>query len=123
VSSTYVPDPPTGQPIALSRELLRLLALVDITTAGRRVLDVLLALSDPETGAAAISQNEMRACECGLAWSLKDGLYQLHPILTGGRVATTVMAVPEIKAADPAQFTEQRRTRYAAQLANLSRTA
>ncbi|MGW5049255.1 hypothetical protein [Streptomyces griseoluteus] len=38
---------------------VRLLALVDVSTAGRRVLDQLLYLSDPETGTAAISQNEM----------------------------------------------------------------
>ncbi|MCO8308766.1 helix-turn-helix domain-containing protein [Streptomyces sp. RKCA744] len=136
MSSSYVPSPPTGAPITISRDVLRLLALVDITTAGRRVLDQLLYLSDPETGTAAISQNEMcselgaskptvnrgfkELRECGLAWSLEDGLYQLHPLLTGGAVSSPVMPVPEIRAAEPERFTEQRRARFAAQTANLA---
>lgn len=37
-------------PVAIPRGVLRLLALVDVTTAGRRVLDQLLYLSAPETG-------------------------------------------------------------------------
>lgn len=122
----------------IPRDVLRLLALVDITTAGRRVLDQLLYLSDPETGTASISQNEMCAelgaskptvnrgfkelRECGLAWSLEDGLYQLHPLLTGGAVSCPVMEIPEIKAAEPGRFTEQRRARFAAQMANLAPT-
>lgn len=132
----YVPSPPTEAPVEIPRAVLRLLALVDITTAGRRVLDELMYLSDPETGTAAISQNEMCAelgaskptvnrgfkelRECGLAWSLEDGLYQLHPLLTGGKVSSPVMPIPEIKAAEPERFTEQRRARYAAQVANLA---
>ncbi|MFE3770787.1 helix-turn-helix domain-containing protein [Streptomyces sp. NPDC059122] len=136
MSSSYVPSPPTEAPITISRAVLRLLALVDITTAGRRVLDQLLYLSDPETGTAAISQNEMcselgaskptvnrgfkELRECGLAWSLEDGLYQLHPLLTGGAVSSPVMPVPEIRAAEPERFTEQRRARFAAQTANLA---
>jgi DNA-binding IclR family transcriptional regulator len=99
-------------------------------------LDQLLYLSDPETGTAAISQNEMarelgaskptvnrgfkELRECGLAWSLEDGLYQLHPLLTGGAVSSPVMKVPAIKAAEPGRFTEQRRARFAAQTANLA---
>jgi len=124
--------------VVLSREVLRLLALVDISSAGRRVLDVLLALGDPESGTAEISQNEMCAelgaskptvnrgfkelRACGLAWGLEDGRYQLHPLLTGGAVSSPVMPIPEIKAAEPARFTEQRRARYAAQMANLAPT-
>ncbi|MFI2241240.1 helix-turn-helix domain-containing protein [Streptomyces chrestomyceticus] len=135
MSSSYVPSPPTEAPVTISRDVLRLLALVDVSTAGRRVLDQLLYLSDPETGTASISQNEMarelgaskptvnrgfkELRECGLAWALEDGLYQLHPLLTGGAVSSP-MAVPEIKAADPESFTEQRRARFAAQLANLA---
>ncbi|MFF7191388.1 helix-turn-helix domain-containing protein [Streptomyces sp. NPDC008222] len=138
MSSSYVPGPPTEAPVAIPRDVLRLLALVDITTAGRRVLDQLLYLSDPETGTAEISQNEMCAelgaskptvnrgfkelRECGLAWGLEDGRYQLHPLLTGGKVSSPVMPVPEIKAAEPERFTEQRRARYAAQVANLAAT-
>ncbi|MFZ4240839.1 helix-turn-helix domain-containing protein [Streptomyces murinus] len=138
MSSSYVPSPPTEAPITISRDVLRLLALVDITTAGRRVLDQLLYLSDPETGTAVISQNEMcselgaskptvnrgfkELRECGLAWSLEDGLYQLHPLLTGGAVFSPVMPVPEIRAAEPERFTEQRRARFAAQTANLAAT-
>ncbi|WP_434435410.1 helix-turn-helix domain-containing protein [Streptomyces noursei] len=121
--------------MVIPREILRLLALVDVSTAGRRVLDELLYLSDPDTGTAEISQNEMCVAlgaskptinrgfkelrECGLAWSLEDGLYQLHPLLTGGAVSSPVMSVPEIKAAEPERFTEQRRARFAAQMANL----
>ncbi|KJY41276.1 hypothetical protein VR41_13340 [Streptomyces sp. NRRL B-1568] len=60
--------------------------------------------------------------ECGLAWRLEDGRYQLHPLLTGGAVSSPVMPVPEIKAAEPERFTEQRRARYAAQVANLAAT-
>ncbi|MFH8873642.1 hypothetical protein [Streptomyces griseus] len=94
-------------------------------------------LSDPEAGTAAISQNEMarelgaskptvnrgfkELRECGLAWSLEDGLYQLHPLLTGGKVAYP-MPIPEIRAAEPERFTEQRRARFAAQMANLAAT-
>lgn len=123
--------------MTISRDVLRLLALVDVSTAGRRVLDQLLYLSDPETGTAEISQNEMarelgaskptvnrgfkELRECGLAWGLEDGRYQLHPLLTGGAVSSP-MAVPEIKAADPESFTEQRRARFAAQVANLAAT-
>lgn len=139
VSSPYVPGPPTDQPVTISRTALSLLALVDVSLTARRVLDVLLALQDPETGAADISQAEMSAAlgagkpavnrgfkelrECGLAWGLKRGRYQLHPLLTGGRIATAVMAVPEIKATDPDRFTQQRRTRFAAQVANLAQSA
>lgn len=137
MSSSYVPGPPSEAPVTISRDVLRLLALVDVSTAGRRVLDQLLYLSHPETGTAEISQNEMarelgaskptvnrgfkELRECGLAWGLEDGRYQLHPLLTGGAVSSP-MAVPEIKAADPESFTEQRRARFAAQLANLAAT-
>lgn len=136
MSSSYAPSPPTEAPVTIPRKVLRLLALVDITTAGRRVLDELLYLSNPETGAAEISQNEMCAelgaskptvnrgfkelRECGLAWGLEAGLYQLHPLLTGGKVSSPIMPVPEIKAAGPEHFGEQRRARYAAQMANLA---
>lgn len=137
MSSSYVPSPPTEAPVTISRDVLRLLALVDVSTAGRRVLDELLYLSDPEAGTASISQNEMarelgaskptvnrgfkELRECGLAWSLEDGLYQLHPLLTGGKVAYP-MPIPEIRAAEPERFTEQRRARFAAQMANLAAT-
>ncbi|MFK8851503.1 helix-turn-helix domain-containing protein [Streptomyces sp. Ac-502] len=101
MSSSYVPSPPTEAPVTISRDVLRLLALVDVSTAGRRVLDQLLYLSDPETGTASISQNEMarelgaskptvnrgfkELRECGLAWALEDGLYQLHPCWPAAR--------------------------------------
>ncbi|MFD8454418.1 MULTISPECIES: helix-turn-helix domain-containing protein [Streptomyces] len=138
MSSSYAPSPPTEAPLTIPRDALRLLSLVDITTAGRRVLDQLLYLSDPETGTAGISQNEMCAelgaskptvnrgfkelRACGLAWSLEDGLYQLHPLLTGGALSSPIAPVPEIKAAEPGRFTEQRRARFAAQMANLALT-
>ncbi|MFI9587827.1 hypothetical protein ACIHCQ_39890 [Streptomyces sp. NPDC052236] len=43
-------------------------------------------------------------------------------LLTGGAVSSPVMQVPEIKAAEPGRFTEQRRARFAAQMANLAPT-
>jgi DNA-binding IclR family transcriptional regulator len=135
VNGSYVPSPPTEAPVTIPRDVLRLLALVDVSTAGRRVLDQLLYLSDPQTGTAAISQNEMctelgaskptvnrgfkELRQCGLAWNIEDGLYQLHPLLTGGAVSSALMQVPDIKAAEPGRFTQQRRTRFAAQMANL----
>jgi predicted DNA-binding transcriptional regulator YafY len=137
VSSSYVPSPPPEALVTITRDVLRLLAPVYVSTAGRRVLDQLLYLSDPETGTAEISQNEMarelgaskptvkrgfKLRECGLAWGLEDGRYQLHPLLTGGAVSSPVMVVPEIKAADPESFTEQRRARFAAQVASLAAT-
>jgi biotin operon repressor len=137
VSSSYVPSPPSEAPVTLTRDALRILSLVDVSTAGRRVLDELLYLSNPDTGTAAISQNEMarelgaskptvnrgfkELRECGLAWSLEDALYQLHPVLTDGKVAYP-MPIPEIKASEPERFTEQRRARFAAQMANLAPT-
>ncbi|MEW2373391.1 helix-turn-helix domain-containing protein [Streptomyces sp. NPDC006656] len=137
MSSSYVPSPPSEAPVTLTRDALRILSLVDVSTAGRRVLDELLYLSNPDTGTAAISQNEMarelgaskptvnrgfkELRECGLAWSLEDALYQLHPVLTDGKVAYP-MPIPEIKAAEPERFTEQRRARFAAQMANLAPT-
>ena len=139
MSESYVTGPPSNAPITISRQALGLLALVDISLSARRVLDVLLSLQDPETGAADVSQadvcvlpgagqpavnrgfKELR--ECGLAWSLRRGRYQLHPTLTGGRIAATAMAVPEIRASAAEEFSEQRRARFAAQVANLARSA
>jgi biotin operon repressor len=116
-----------------------MLALVDISLTARRVLDVLLAFQDPDNGAVGISQAEMAAelgagkpavnrgfkelREAGLAWLLRRGCYQLHPVLTGGRVAGTAMVVPEINTTPAEDFTEQRRTRFAAQVANLAQSA
>ncbi|MGW4750323.1 helix-turn-helix domain-containing protein, partial [Streptomyces sp. NPDC004290] len=59
MSTTYVPGPPSNEPITLTRDALRMLALVDISLTARRVLDVLLALQDPDNGAVGISQAEM----------------------------------------------------------------
>ncbi|CAM5406131.1 hypothetical protein SSPIM334S_07819 [Streptomyces spiroverticillatus] len=139
VSTTYVPGSPSDEPVVLSRDALRMLALVDISLTARRVLDVLLALQDPDTGSVNISQAEMASelgagkpavnrgfkelREAGLAWLLNRAVYQLHPVLTGGRIAGTAMAVPAINAAPPESFTEQRRARFAAQVANLAQSA
>lgn len=136
--SGYLPGPPSDEPVAIPREVLRVLAMADISPAGRRVLDMLLVLSDPDTGTAEVSQNEMckllssskptvnrgfkDLAEWGLAWGLEQGRYQLHPLLTGGKVAGTVIAVPEI-AIDPDVLAERRRVRYAPQIANLAHTA
>ncbi|NSC25745.1 winged helix-turn-helix domain-containing protein [Streptomyces albus subsp. chlorinus] len=139
MSATYVPGPPCDEPVVLSRDALRMLALVDVSLTARRVLDVLLALQDPVTGAVDISQAEMAAelgagkpavnrgfkelRAAGLAWLLRRGCYQLHPVLTGGRIAGAAQAVPEINATPAADFSEQRRTRFAAQVANLAQSA
>ncbi|MFE4583118.1 helix-turn-helix domain-containing protein [Streptomyces sp. NPDC002285] len=139
MSTTYVPGPPSNEPITLTRDALRMLALVDISLTARRVLDVLLAFQDPDNGAVGISQAEMahelgagkpavnrgfkELREAGLVWLLRRGCYQLHPVLTGGRVAGTAMAVPEINTTPAEDFTEQRRTRFAAQVANLAQSA
>ncbi|MGN5637432.1 helix-turn-helix domain-containing protein [Streptomyces sp. AC154] len=139
MSTTYVPGPPSDGPITLTRDALRMLALVDISLTARRVVDVLLALQDPDTGAVGISQAEMAAelgagkpavnrgfkelREAVLAWLLRRGCYQIHPVLTCGRVARTAMAVPEINTTPAEDFTEQRRTRFAAQVANLAQSA
>ncbi|MFJ7209437.1 helix-turn-helix domain-containing protein [Streptomyces sp. NPDC098789] len=139
MSTTYAPGLPSDEPVVLSRDALRMLALVDVSLTARRVLDVLLAFQDPESGAVGISQAEMAAelgagkpavnrgfkelKEAGLAWLLRRGCYQLHPVLTGGRVAGTAMAVPEINTTPAEGFTEQRRTRFAAQIANLAQSA
>lgn len=136
--SDYLPGPPSDAPVAISRDVLRVLAMADISPAGRRVLDMLMVLSDPDTGAATVSQNEMckllsaskptvnrgfkELREWGLAWALDDGSgrYQLHPLLTDGKVAAAVIAVPEI-ATDPDVLTERRKARYAPQIATLAR--
>ncbi|MEU8779883.1 helix-turn-helix domain-containing protein [Streptomyces sp. NPDC048606] len=138
--TSYVPVPPTDEPVMLSRDVLLLLALVDMTTAGSRVLRALLALHDPETGAADISQNEMCALlgatkptvnrgfkelkAAGIAWRIEgtQGKYQLHPVLTNGKMASP-QAVPELKAQAPETFTEARRRRFARQVANLGLSA
>ncbi|MFG3207904.1 hypothetical protein [Streptomyces sp. NPDC048192] len=109
-----------------------------MSPTGRRVLGILLALQDPDTGTAHISQDEMCATlgatkpavnrgfrelrQCALAWLHKRGEYQLHPLITGGRLATTVTAVPDIHPANPQHLTQQRRQRFAAQTANLPHT-
>ena len=49
--------------------------------------------------------------------------HQLHPILTGGRISGAAMAIPEINTTPAEDFTEQRRTRFAAQVANLAQSA
>lgn len=138
--STYVPEISAGaRPVSIRREVFGLLALVDLSNPARRLLDVLLSLYNEETGVAEISQREMAAAlgtavpavnravqqlrETGLAWQIEDGHYQLHPLLTGGAVASPAVSVPEIKAVQPAAFTEQRRERYTAQIANLGQLA
>ena len=139
VSQSYVAGPPSDAPITISRQALSLLSLVDISLSARRVLDQLLSLQAPETGAADVSQDEMCVLlgtnkpsvnrgfqelrACGLAWPLRRGRYQLHPMLTDGRIAATVMAVPEIQASAAEGYSEQKRARFAAQVANLQRTA
>ncbi|MCD0486284.1 hypothetical protein LO771_28860 [Streptacidiphilus sp. ASG 303] len=137
----YVPPIPTDEPVSVPREVCELLALVDLTATGRRVLDVLLSRYAPEDGTAGITQREMAAAlgaafpavnrgfrelaQTGLAWGVKGGrgVYQLHPLLTGGAVSSPVMACPVIQAVDPDSFSAQRRLRYATQIASLPNTA
>ncbi|MFF9391991.1 hypothetical protein [Streptomyces griseoluteus] len=77
---------------------------------------------EPGASKPTVNRGFKELRECGLAWGLEDGRYQLHPLLTGGAVSSPVMKVPEIRAAEPGRFTEQRRARYAAQTANLAAT-
>ncbi|MBV6700245.1 hypothetical protein KV557_24600 [Kitasatospora aureofaciens] len=137
--SVQPPVPPSSAPITLPREVYELLTLVDLTRTGRRVLDILLAHQSEQTGAAKLSQAEMCAIlgaskpsvnrgfrelrEIGLAWAIEDALYQLHPLLTGGRSVTRLAAVPKIKVPAVEEVGEQRRQRYAAQLASLGLSA
>ncbi|TDU67128.1 hypothetical protein EDD91_8161 [Streptomyces sp. KS 21] len=139
MSTPDVTGAPTDQTVTISRDILAVLALVDITQTARRVLDFLLAIHDDETGVGHISQDEMRRAlgsskpnvnrafkdlaECGLAWGIKRAQYQLHPLLTGGKVSANVMAIPEIKVANAEMIGAVRRARYAAQLANLAHVA
>ncbi|MGW5049256.1 hypothetical protein [Streptomyces griseoluteus] len=53
----------------------------------------------------------------------KTASTQLHPLLTGGAVSSPVTKAPEVRAAKPGRFTEQRRARFAAQTANLAATS
>ncbi|MFD8597695.1 hypothetical protein ACFV1L_22095 [Kitasatospora sp. NPDC059646] len=134
--SVQPPVPPSGAPVVLSREALELLALLDLPRTAQRVLNMLLAHQGETTGAARVSQNEMCALlgkvskptvnrafkelgEIGLAWPIEDAHYQLHPLLTNGRTATKLAAVPLIKVPGVEAAGEQRRQRYAAQIANL----
>ncbi|MFI2215205.1 hypothetical protein [Streptomyces sp. NPDC020141] len=129
----------TDQTIPISRDVLGILALVDITQTARRVLDFLLAIHDDETGVGHISQDELSIAlgsskprinrairdlaECGLAWRVKRAQYQIHPALTGGKVCSPVLAIPEIKVPSADTLNTVRRARYSAQLANLANTA
>lgn len=86
---------------------------------------MLPALQDPDSGAVGISQAEMAAeleakkpavnrgfkelKQASLAWLLRRGCCQLHPVLTSGRVAGAAMTTPEINTTPAEDFTEQRR--------------
>ena len=137
--SVPIPLPPSDQPVSMRREVYELLTLVDLTRTGRRVLDTLIAHHSPETGTAQLTQDQVCAILAaskpsvnrgfqqlyviGLAWMIEDGRYQLHPLLTGGAVASPVMSVPTIKVVAPAEFGELQRKRFAAQLASLGLSA
>ncbi|MFD4535612.1 hypothetical protein ACFWNL_18230 [Kitasatospora sp. NPDC058397] len=137
--SIQPPVPPCSEPVAIRREVLELLAMVDLTRTGRRVLDILIAYMEEKTGVARLSQDQMCAIlgtskpavnrgfkelrEIGLAWGIEDAVYQLHPLITDGRVASGLAAVPKIKVPSVEEVGEQRRLRYAAQLASLGLSA
>ncbi|MGW3459518.1 hypothetical protein ACWDE9_07900 [Streptomyces olivaceoviridis] len=95
-------------------------------------------LSDPETGIAEMSQNEMCSEPGAGKPTVNRGFKEparvrtrpgpgrwplpTPPAADRGKVSSPVMPGPEIKAAEPERFTEQRRGRYAAQMANLAAT-
>ncbi|MGP4027278.1 helix-turn-helix domain-containing protein [Actinomadura sp. 3N407] len=132
------PQLPSSSPIPIDRTVLSVLALVDLTGNGYRVLLQLLAHQDPDTGVANISQKEVSEA-LGIASpnvnkAFKDlaaaglitpgyGRYQLHPLLTGGRTGAAVAEVPTITALDPEAFNAVRRARYRQHLANLGMSA
>lgn len=138
MTDTFIPPIPSTEDVRIPREALELLALVDLTRTGRRVLDILMSQAEHGTGVAQITQREMTKLlgaslpavnrgfreirKTNLAWPVADGRYQLHPLLTGG-ATESLTAVPEIKGTDPSHFAELRRQRYTVQSASLSRSA
>ncbi|MFI8085870.1 winged helix-turn-helix transcriptional regulator [Kitasatospora sp. NPDC086009] len=135
----YVPPIPTTEMVAISREALAVLSLVELTANSHRLLTTLLAYQDPETGCAGLSQVEMgtllglsapsvnravkQLADKGLAWLLEPGVYQIHPLLTGGKMRAGLASVPKIDSLDPERFGERMRQRYEGQLANLGISA
>ncbi|MFF7995105.1 hypothetical protein ACFZDG_35710 [Kitasatospora xanthocidica] len=124
-----VPPSTTGRPVAIPRATLELLALIDFTTSGRRLLDMLTALHSPENGSVAQTQRELAAslgaqspavtrgfrelAQAGAAWAIEGGRgnYQLNPeIVSTPREA--VASERELSAIAPARFNAQRRLRY-----------
>ncbi|MFD4661391.1 hypothetical protein ACFWP2_37925 [Kitasatospora sp. NPDC058444] len=58
-----------------------------------------------------------------LVWLLEPGVYQIHPLLTGGKMRANMAAVPRIDSLEPEWFGERLRQRYEGQLANLGLSA
>ncbi|MGK5558577.1 MarR family transcriptional regulator [Actinomadura kijaniata] len=132
----YVPEPPSSEPVVLSREVLDVLAMVDLSPSAYRVLLELLAHHDPETGVARVSQNDLVSLlgspkqtvnnavqqlrAVGIIVRAEYRAYTLHPALTGGATPEPLMDVPMIASLNPEKFSEARRARYARQLANLT---
>jgi hypothetical protein len=135
MDTAYVPPVPSLEPVPLSREALGVLSLVDIAGNPWRLLMLLLKHMDEEDGCAEISQAEMcaalgmaspsvnravkRLAEVKLAWGIEDGVYQLHPQLTEGKMRARIAAVPEIDSVEPAEFAARRQAKYRTQLAGL----
>ncbi|MGW2546154.1 MarR family transcriptional regulator [Kitasatospora sp. NPDC001574] len=135
----YVPPIPTTEPVTIDREALAVLSMVELTANSHRLLARLLAHQDPDTGCAGLSQVEMctllglsapsvsravkQLADTGLVWLLEGGVYQIHPLLTGGKMAGTLAAVPTIRSLDPEGFGEKRRQKYGTQVTNLGVSA
>ncbi|MGW7586899.1 helix-turn-helix domain-containing protein [Kitasatospora sp. NPDC054768] len=138
-TTRYVPPIPTTEMVTISREALAVLSLVELTSNSHRLLATLLAYQDPDDGCADLSQAEMgsllglsapsvnravkQLADKNLAWLLEPGAYQIHPLLTGGKMRAGLAGVPRIDALDPEQFGERLRQRYEGQLANLGISA
>ncbi|MEV7217914.1 hypothetical protein AB0O31_33070 [Kitasatospora cineracea] len=130
----YIAPLPSA-PVVLSREALEVLSLVDLTASAHRLLHLFLARFDPDFGTVNLSQRDMGELlalshpsvnkavgaldRTKLAWQIDDALYQLHPVLTGGKMADRLAVVPEIAVSDPDSLREVRRQRYSRQTESL----
>ncbi|GAA2116471.1 hypothetical protein GCM10009759_62110 [Kitasatospora saccharophila] len=130
----YIAPLPSA-PVVLSRETFEVLSLVDLTASAHRLLHLFLARFDPDFGTVNLSQRDMGELlalshpsvnkavgaleRAKLAWQIDDALYQLHPVLTDGKMADRLAVVPEIVVSDPKSLREIRRQRYSRQTESL----
>ncbi|MBB4929150.1 hypothetical protein [Kitasatospora kifunensis] len=125
-----VPPSTADRPVTIPRTTFELLALIDFTTSGRRLLDILTSRHAPEDGSVAAKQRELAAAlgiappavtrgfrelaQTGAAWQIEGERkrYQLHPQLVGTEMSGAGERRLGAIAAD--RFNDQRRRRYEA---------